>query len=97
MYAPLQIQRVFQLVGMSKFVHAEFNYLPARFYSRIKLFQIPPNITNIRVSEQFQQNEIVQVCSRINFVILMKRALRKLRPFDVVESFELNGEKFEVE
>ena len=27
----------------------------------------------------------------------MKRALRKLRPFDVVESFELNGEKFEVE
>ena len=27
----------------------------------------------------------------------MKRALRKLRPFDVVESFELNGEKFEAE
>ena len=27
----------------------------------------------------------------------MKRALRKLRPFDVVESFELNGKKFEVE
>ena len=69
---------------------AEFNYLAARFYSRIKLFRIPPNITNIRVSEQFRQNEIVLVR------ILIKCALEKTRPFDVVESFELNGEKFEV-
>ena len=75
---------------------AEFNYLAARFYSRIKLFRIPPNITNIRVSEQFRQNEIVLVRSRINLVVLIKCALEKTRPFDVVESFELNGEKFEV-
>ena len=34
---------------MSKFVNAEFNYLPARFYGRIKRSQIPANITNIRV------------------------------------------------
>ena len=33
----------------------------------------------------------------MNLVILMECALRKPGPFDVVESFELNVEKFEAE